>query len=127
MDLLRALAEHGQASVRLAGGSMAPTVAQGESVLVRAAPPALGDVVVIRAAEGLLVHRLVAQLPGGRWVHAGDMPGALPGVCRADEVLATAELPRRAPPRWRRLRFALMAVARALFVVAALSGCKHKP
>src|SRR5438067_4187643 len=104
MDLLRALAEHGQASVRLAGGSMAPTVAEGESVLVRRAEPSLGDVVVIQARDGLLIHRLVARLPGGRWVHLGDAPGALPGVCRDGEVLATAELPRRAPPRLSRLR-----------------------
>jgi HEAT repeats len=131
MDLLRALAEHGHASVRLAGGSMAPTVAQGESVLVRRARPALGDVVVIQARDGLLVHRLVARLPGGRWVHLGDAAGALPGVCRDQEVVATAELPRRAPRRLSRLRYALFAVARALFVaslfVAALAGCKPKP
>jgi hypothetical protein len=126
MDLLRALAEHGHASVRLAGGSMAPTVAQGDSVLVRQARPELGDVVVIQAREGLIVHRLVARLPGGRWVHLGDADGALPGVCSDGEVLATAELPRRAPARWRRLRWMLVAVMRALFVVAAFAGCKPK-
>jgi hypothetical protein len=127
MDLPRALAEHGHAEVKVAGGSMAPTVAEGESVLVKPAPPALGDVVVIRAAGGLLVHRLVAQLPGGRWVHAGDSEGALPGLCRAEEVLGRAELPRRRPALLRRARWALMAVARALFVITALAGCKHKP
>jgi hypothetical protein len=98
MDLLRALAEHGHASVRLAGGSMAPTVADGESVLVRRTDCRVGDVAVIQAREGLLVHRLVARLPGGRWVHLGDCAGAVPGVCRDGEVLARAELPRRPPP-----------------------------
>jgi hypothetical protein len=126
-DLQRALAEHGHASVKLAGGSMAPTLAVGESVLVHAAEPRLGDVVVIRTREDYLVHRLVAQLPGGRWVHRGDNPDALPGLCRGADILGRAELPRRLAPFSRRLRWMMFAVARALFVVAALAGCKPKP
>jgi hypothetical protein len=126
-DLQRALAEHGHASVKLAGGSMAPTLAEGESVLVRAGEPRLGDVVVIRTREDYLVHRLVAQLPGGRWVHRGDRPGALPGLCRDHDILGLAELPRRLAPFSRRLRWALQAVARALFIIAAFVGCKPKP
>jgi hypothetical protein len=127
MDLLRALAEHGYASLKMAGGSMSPTLSAGDSVVVRRGRARLGDVVVIDARGEWLVHRLVAQLPGRRWVHAGDHAGALPGVCHDDEVVACAELPRKRPRRLQRLRFLALAVARALLIVTALAGCKQKP
>jgi hypothetical protein len=124
MDLERALAAHGQASVRVEGGSMSPTVAQGERVLVRAGRASLGDVALIRARGGLLVHRLVARVLG-RWVHKGDLDGARPGLCSDGEVLGLVELPRRRPPLAHRLRWTLAALARVLtLLVLVVGGCK---
>jgi HEAT repeats/Peptidase S24-like len=127
--LERALAERGCACLRVAGGSMSPTVAEGGEVMVRRGRASLGDVVVLRARGELIVHRLVARL-GPRWVHKGDREGALPGLCRDDEVLGLAELPREPPSPSRRLRWALMALSRALLLLAlvgVVAGCKKAP
>jgi hypothetical protein len=124
--LERALAEQGCARLRVAGGSMTPTVAEGGEVMVRRGRASLGDVVVLRARDELIVHRLVARL-GPRWVHKGDCEGALPGLCRDDEVLGLAELPRARPSPARRLRWMLMALSRALLVVTVVAGCKKPP
>jgi hypothetical protein len=131
MELVRALDTVGVASVRVDGASMEPTVQRGGSVLIRRGEPTLGDVVVIRTREELIVHRLVARLPGGRWVHKGDARGTLPGVCAPADIVGKAELPRRTPSRFSRARYFVIALLRALFVVCSatfvLGGCKHKP
>jgi hypothetical protein len=134
-----ALARHGLATVRVATPSMAPTLLVGETVEVRAGAPSLGEVVLLRARGELMVHRLVARLPGLRFVHAGDAPTAQPGLCRAADVLGVAELPCRMPSPQRRAALALRALwgaARArwlvlacalLCVLAGAAACKRKP
>jgi hypothetical protein len=107
----RGLAEAGLITVRVATGSMAPTLRAGEAVLVRAGTPAEGDVVLLRAAGALTLHRLVARL-GPRWVHAGDAPGVQAGLCRPGDVLGVADLPRRPSPLPRRAWLTLVAVGR---------------
>ncbi len=100
-------------SVRVLTGSMAPTVLAGATVTARAGKPALGDVVLVRSPDGFTLHRLIARL-GPRWVHAGDAPGSGAGLCRARDVLAVAELPRRVPGRRARALAILDALARSV-------------
>src|SRR6185503_11898163 len=128
-EVLAALARHGTVVVRVASGSMLPTVKVGESVTVRAAPPRLGEVALLRVQTGgFLLHRLVAQLrlgPFTRWVHAGDAPGAGAGLCAADEVLGLAELDGRVPARLQRARWVLAALGRA--ALARFGGAQPDP
>ncbi|HUS63371.1 MAG TPA: S24/S26 family peptidase [Kofleriaceae bacterium] len=110
-EAARGLAEVGLITVRVATGSMAPTLCAGETVLVRAAPPSVGDVVLLHAAGALTLHRLVARV-GARWVHAGDAPGVQAGLCRSGDVLGVADLPRRPSPLVRRGWLTLVAFGR---------------
>jgi hypothetical protein len=76
-------------------GSMAPTLAPGDAVLVERRPPRLGDVVLIDTHPGPTLHRLVARLPG-RWVHAGDASSEV-GLARDQDVIGVADTPSRPP------------------------------
>lgn len=128
-EALAALARHGSVVVQVASGSMLPTVEVGAQVMVRAAPPRLGEVALLRVRTGgFILHRLVARIGLGRrmrWVHAGDAPGAGAGLCAPEEVLGTAELERRLPTRGRRLALVLSALGRA--ALARLSGASADP
>ena len=109
-ELERALASSGVAQVRVAGGSMSPTVELGASVRVMRRAPRVGDVVLLASPGGYTLHRLVARL-GPRFVHAGDAPRSEGGLCRAGDVLAVAELPSRTPPLALRARAIASALA----------------
>ena len=96
--------------VTVASGSMSPTLATGDRVVVRAGSPEVGDVVLIRGAGPPILHRLIAVLrvgPLGRCVHTGDAAGARAGLCRAEDLLGVAELPRRRPTRGAQLHHLL--------------------
>jgi len=147
-ELRRRLRDQGAALVTVATGSMAPTLNAGESVTVRRASAQAGDVALIVGPAGLTLHRLIARLPGParRWVHAGDAAGAGAGLCRAEEIVAIAELPRRLPGVARRARLLALALIAAIGAVrsrwlaragvallaslpalsASCSGCKPK-
>jgi hypothetical protein len=111
-----ALDRHGVVQVRVVTTSMVPTLRPGDTVLVRAAAPVLGDVVLLDTPGGPTLHRLVARfgLCGRlRWVHAGDAPQADGGLAAPDTVLGVAELDRSLPPLSRRVRLIGSALARA--------------
>jgi len=98
-EVRRRLARGEAVRVRVAGASMAPTLALGAEVLARAGRPRVGDVVLLETPGEPIVHRLVARL-GPLFVHAGDAPGAGVGLCRAGDVLGVVgEVGRRVPPR----------------------------
>jgi len=94
-QLARDLLERGELVVTVAGGSMAPTLPIGARVIVRPLPARAGDVGLFRvtASPGFLLHRVIARLPGGYVVHAGDRPGARAGVARARDLLGRADVP----------------------------------
>lgn len=101
--------------VRVATGSMAPTVGIGDEVTVWALPARVGDVALLRTGDAFTLHRLVARA-WGRWVHKGDAPGAWPGLAGDADVVGVAELARRPPP-WR----AQVVLAAAAILRAALA------
>lgn len=55
------LARSGAALLRVRGGSMAPSLLDGDVVSVQAAPPRRGDLAVVRAGDRLLCHRLLSS------------------------------------------------------------------
>lgn len=55
-----ALARSGAALLRVRGGSMAPSLRDGDVVCVRARPPRRGDLAVVRAGDRILCHRLLS-------------------------------------------------------------------
>lgn len=115
-EVLAALARHGVVLVRVATGSMRPTLEVGAQVTVRQAAPQIGVVALVGGPEGFILHRLVARLGFGasaRWVHAGDAPGSGGGLCAPREVLGVAEVARELPPLSRRARLVLSALGRA--------------
>ena len=63
--------------VRARGASMRPFVLDGDVLLLRAGPPRIGDVVLLRQGDFGLLHRVVARDRAGSLCIAGD---ALPGV-----------------------------------------------
>ena len=80
--------------LRVTGGCMAPMLAEGATVCLEPAalrPPRWGDVVLVRQAAGLRLHRLVWRpSPGGIWrTQADGSPSCDPRV-GAGDVLATA-------------------------------------
>jgi hypothetical protein len=108
----RALDGGGAVLVRVATASMRPTLEPGARVLVRRGEPRVGDVVLVRGAGELTLHRLIARL-GARAVHAGDADGAGGGLCRLADVIGVAELPRQVPGVRLRARLVAGALARA--------------
>jgi hypothetical protein len=75
------------------GSCMAPQLRPGDTVLVAATgrqPPRLGDVVLVRHAGGLRLHRLVWNLlPGSRWRTKGDRAAVWDPGIRVGDVLGT--------------------------------------
>ena len=96
-ELALAILARGELVITAAGASMEPTVAIGTRVRVVRAAAAVGDVGLFRVPSGFVLHRIVARLPGGLLVHAGDRPGARAGLAREATLLGRADLPRRTP------------------------------
>jgi hypothetical protein len=96
LEGLRQLARSEAVEVRIAGGCMAPRLADGGTVRVRPARfywP--GDVVVVRSAEGrLLAHRLLGLRPwrgGLAWVTQGDACARADTPVRKSAILGRVE------------------------------------
>jgi hypothetical protein len=121
---LRLLAEGRPVTVRVASGSMEPTLARGDRVVVERRAPSVGDVVLIRGAREFVLHRLVARIaiPGyRRFVHRGDAPRSRPALCRAEEIAGVAATPPRIqdPGSW------ILEITRALTdAIAARARCR---
>lgn len=95
--LAEAILATGELVITAAGASMEPTVGTGSKVRIVRGPAEVGDVALFRVPSGFILHRILARLPGGLLVHAGDRPGALPGLARTHALLGRADLPRRTP------------------------------
>ena len=93
----RDLARRGVTLVTLAGGSMRPTFREGDTLLVRRAPTVRpGEVALLEAGGGLLLHRIVGRF--GSWVvHAGDRDLRW-GLAGIGEVIGRVDAPRRGRP-----------------------------
>lgn len=112
-----ALAAGRDVEVTVAGGSMRPTIEPGAKVVVSSAAPLVGQVVLMLAGGGFLLHRIVARLTVAgviRFVHVGDLAGSRAGLCRPSDILGVARLPVRTPPLLRRAQLTLGALSRAL-------------
>jgi hypothetical protein len=96
------LVARGSTWVRGCGNSMAPTVRDGDRVLVRAIPfhsLRRGDVVVIAASHTAILHRIQRILPKGFVETVGDAKLADDGLISRENVLAVAVLAERARSR----------------------------
>jgi hypothetical protein len=89
----------GVGRLRVAGGSMGPTLTAGDVVRVRAgARPRLGDIVVARTAGGLVVHRVIGHRDERVLLRGDDTARADPPVAITDvlgRVTAVEGLPGR--------------------------------
>ncbi len=116
-DLIARVLENGETvTVTSVNQSMEPTLPIGAKVAVCAGSPTVGDVVLIRGYGTVILHRLIAKLAlrgRGRWVHAGDAPGASGGLCRLHDVIGVTDLPRRVASPRRRAELIASAVVRA--------------
>ena len=109
-----ALARGAVLAVRCKGRSMVPTVRAGDRVDVAAATPEIGDVVLVADGDLLVLHRLVARLPGAWVAHRGDARLRSAGLSRASSVLGVARLRRARAPVLLRWAAASWAVLRAV-------------
>jgi hypothetical protein len=105
----------GRVRFRVTGTCMGPDLPPGRIVTVSSTPaPRLGDVVLVRHAQGLKLHRLVfgppLALPRRAWRTKGDRLATLDPPLAPDAVLGTVVEPRR-----RRVGVALRACARSLW------------
>jgi hypothetical protein len=91
---------------------MAPTVGVGDRVRVVAGPVRPGDVALFPGSGTFVLHRVLARLPGGLLVHAGDQNPTHSGLIRERDVLGRAELPARRVGLGTRLVATLVALAR---------------
>lgn len=100
-DLVSQLAHQpGGVWVTCIGRSMEPTIWLGDQVRVEACDrPRAGDVVLLEAGCGYILHRLIARVPGTDWLlHIGDSPACVqPSLARLSRVMGRADVPRRAP------------------------------
>ena len=105
--------------VTCAGRSMEPTIGLGDRVRVEAGgKERAGDVVLIEASPGFILHRVVFRVPGTGWlVHMGDSPACKrPGIAHTSRIVGRAALPRRLP----RPRMIAAGVLRAAAAARAL-------
>ena len=107
LELLRQqLAGGGTARLRVSSNSMAPSIKAGDEVIVEAAKPAelrIGDVVVLNANGGLLMHRLLAR-QGKRLVTRGDSMAAPDRPWTPEQLLGRVRTVLRADGRQIELR-----------------------
>jgi hypothetical protein len=90
---------------------MAPTVVVGDRVRVIGGAVRSGDVALLPGSETFVLHRVIARLPGGLLVHAGDKNPTHSGLIHERDVLGRAELPPRQLGLGIRLRATLVALA----------------
>lgn len=120
------LVARGSAWVRGCGNSMAPTICNGDRVLLR---PVLfqalrrGDVVVIAAPNVAVLHRIHRISPEGSVETLGDATLTGDGLLSRENVLAVAVLVERARSRVAlraTLEFGLVPYARGMTLLARL-------
>lgn len=97
---LASLAREAPVEVRVSGGSMAPSLADGDRVRLGPVRLLPGEVVAFRAPEGpLLVHRVLGPVPtrrGWRWATRGDAAARADGLLeRSRAVGRVVEVRRR--------------------------------
>ena len=83
---------------------MMPTLSVGETVQIAKTKPRIGDVFAFRARDGqVIIHRLIARLPGGLLLHCGDSPECRQaGSTKTDRIVGTVSgKPRRV--KWRQV------------------------
>ncbi len=105
------LATFRYARMRVTGECMRPTLLPGDVAIVASAerrPPRIGDVVLVRHAEGLRLHRLVLKWKGS-WRTMGDRTTRLDASVGAGSILGTV-----AAVEGRRLRGRLPSTIRSL-------------
>jgi len=103
--------------VRCKGRSMAPTLREGDRVEIVAHERArIGDVVLVANGSTLVLHRLIARLPGdadGAWLaHCGDAHFRTAGLARETSILGVARMRREkagAAARWATVAWAIVA------------------
>jgi hypothetical protein len=115
----------GRIQFRVTGTCMGPDLLPGQLVTVSCRPaPRLGDVVLVRQARGLRLHRLVfgppLALPHWAWRTKGDRLASLDPPLAPGDLLGTVVEPRR-----RRLGLALGVCARTLW--ARLRAGSRRP
>jgi len=82
----------GQAQLTVSGTCMDPVMTAGEQISLRspAPPPLVGDVVLVRTAAGLRLHRVVLRF--GEWIRTkGDRGTYLDPAARTTDVVAIAD------------------------------------
>ncbi|RMG07123.1 MAG: hypothetical protein D6731_24350 [Planctomycetota bacterium] len=106
--LAAALARGLRVRLRVRGGSMAPSLHDGQRIEIEPLrrPPRVGEVVACRVGDRLRVHRVVAFGPAGV-VTRGDANGRDDPPLPLGEVLGRARAVGPPPPRWRRVARAL--------------------
>lgn len=121
------LREYAQVRLKVKGRCMAPAIVPGMTVVLREArmcPPKAGDVVLVRHAGGLRLHRLYVGPPFAskhrRWRTRGDRGFAWDPEIQPGGVLGTlAAVEGTALPDWRRGPWGLAWLALAGFLKAA--------
>lgn len=116
--------------IAVTGESMAPLLRDGDRVRVRAeARPRFGDVVVVRAGSGMVVHRLVGLRDGRLVLHGDNVPASDPPLMASSVIgVVTAVESRRGP--WRRLDTAgerVLAHATAVLARTAVRAGVRRP
>ncbi len=126
------LTRRGCVPVVVDGNSMTPSLRKGQMVLAhRLRPPRVGDVALLEAFGGLIVHRLVARVGAGRggwYVHMGDAAAEC-GLAGERDILGLvdAAAPRRAPcARAHALALAFRLGAVLLLLAPTLRGLLRK-
>lgn len=76
----------------------------------------VGDVILFEGGKNLVVHRVVAKVPGGMLVHLGDGAGWRgAGFLKADRMIGRV-LARRRPPSLGRMALGLIGAVATSFV-----------
>ncbi len=113
--LRQLLAHQGGAWLTMAGDSMCPTLRRGQRVrVVSPSELRVGDVVVFGLGSSLVTHRLLARLPGGWLVHAGDLEPRWANLAPAESVVGRAVVERRYVSRLSSAAAALRALRRSV-------------
>lgn len=119
----------------VSGDSMTPVISPGDVVRVRAGgSPRMGDIVVVQAGRGLIVHRFIGR-SGDGFLHRGDNSPRPDPVVQPDDVLGrvtAVELPlglarRLDTPTARGVGMATALCSRALAALGHGPRPKHVP
>jgi hypothetical protein len=109
-----ALARGEMLRVHCRGTSMMPTLRDGDCVeIAMGARAEIGDVVLVADGDTLVLHRLIARLPGARLAHSGDAGFRTAGLTKESSIVGVARMRRERAGAAARWVTALWVVARA--------------